>query len=413
MKVVELHAENFKRLKAVTIRPVANTVVVSGANEQGKTSVLDSIFWVLSGGTMTKATGTKTPIRTGTKKAVVSLDLGDMIATRKATASGDTLTVEGKDGSIFKSPQSVLDALVGKIAIDPLSFANSSDKEQKETLLKMVDLGFCLKDHEDYRSACYNDRQSCGREVKRFEGVVASLPGPAAGDPTEEVRAEAIIEEIRAADLTNRNNADKRNHVRFIKNTIEENKRKIDELQNGLKVLEGELMIAEGEIDGLKDIDVTPLESALANASTINERVRSRKTFEQATKRLDDERARYAEFSKMLEGMDKKKTEAMEKATFPVPGLGFDETGVTFKSVPFSQCSSAERLRVSVAVAMAANPRLRVIRITDGSLIDSRNMAILEEMAIDADYQIWIEKVDETGKVGICIEDGEVREGSK
>jgi hypothetical protein len=114
-----------------------------------------------------------------------------------------------------------------------------------------------------------------------------------------------------------------------------------------------------------------------------------------------------------IEALDKRKGDALLSAKFPIDGLSFDNNGVTFKGIPFSQCSSAERLRTSIAMAMAMNPKLRVIRITDGSLIDSKNMAIIEEMVKEKDFQCWIERVDETGKIGIYIEDGEVKGESK
>ena len=55
------------------------------------------------------------------------------------------------------------------------------------------------------------------------------------------------------------------------------------------------------------------------------------------------------------------------------------------------------------------NPKLRVIRITDGSLLDTENMALIEKMATEADFQIWIERVDESGTAGVVIEDGQVK----
>ena len=50
MKIISLHAENFKRLSAVDITPQGDLVVLSGANEQGKSSVLDAIMSALCGG---------------------------------------------------------------------------------------------------------------------------------------------------------------------------------------------------------------------------------------------------------------------------------------------------------------------------------------------------------------------------
>ena len=57
---------------------------------------------------------------------------------------------------------------------------------------------------------------------------------------------------------------------------------------------------------------------------------------------------------------------------------------------------------------MVANPKLRILRIKDGSLLDSKNLALLTKMADKYDYQIWIERVATDGKVGIVMEDGMV-----
>ena len=65
-------------------------------------------------------------------------------------------------------------------------------------------------------------------------------------------------------------------------------------------------------------------------------------------------------------------------------------------------------MRVSVAIAMAANPKLRVLRIKDGSLLDENSLALIADMASENDYQVWIERVDTTGKVGVVMEDGAI-----
>jgi hypothetical protein len=90
----------------------------------------------------------------------------------------------------------------------------------------------------------------------------------------------------------------------------------------------------------------------------------------------------------------------------PLPGLSFGNKEVLFDGLPLSQAGEAEQLRISVAIAMTANPKLRILRIKDGSLLDDKGMELLRTMATDSDYQIWIERVDTTGKVGIVMEDG-------
>lgn len=50
VKINELQIENVKRIKAVKLEPTANGLtIVGGRNNQGKTSVLDSIAWALGG----------------------------------------------------------------------------------------------------------------------------------------------------------------------------------------------------------------------------------------------------------------------------------------------------------------------------------------------------------------------------
>ena len=99
---------------------------------------------------------------------------------------------------------------------------------------------------------------------------------------------------------------------------------------------------------------------------------------------------------------------AITAAQMPIEGISFGEGEVLFNGLPFVQSSSAQQLRVSVAIAMAANPKLRVLRIKDGSLLDESNLALIAEMAERDDYQVWIERVDASGKVGIVMEDGAV-----
>jgi len=60
-------------------------------------------------------------------------------------------------------------------------------------------------------------------------------------------------------------------------------------------------------------------------------------------------------------------------------------------------------------IGLAANPKLRVLLIRDGSLLDSENLEVVRKMAEEADAQIWLEKVSEGADCSVIIEDGEVK----
>lgn len=80
MKIIKLAAENIQRLKAVEITPPGHVVKITGKNEQGKTSVLDSIMYALAG---TKSLPEQ-PIRQGESKASIRVELDDgLLAGRK------------------------------------------------------------------------------------------------------------------------------------------------------------------------------------------------------------------------------------------------------------------------------------------------------------------------------------------
>src|SRR5579872_629804 len=113
MKIISLQAENVKKLVAVHITPQGDIVEIVGKNGHGKTSVLDSIWWALEGAEHIQAE----PIRKGADKAVIRLDLGELIVKRTITPKGGTLTVENAEGARYPSPQAVLDKLLGAISL--------------------------------------------------------------------------------------------------------------------------------------------------------------------------------------------------------------------------------------------------------------------------------------------------------
>jgi hypothetical protein len=109
-----------------------------------------------------------------------------------------------------------------------------------------------------------------------------------------------------------------------------------------------------------------------------------------------------------IELLDEKKARVLESVTMPVPGLSIDGEVVHFNDIPLAQASSAEQLRVGVAVACAMNPKLKVMIIRDGSLLDEDSMRMVAEMAVEHGAQVWIEVVRSDDSVSVIIEDGEV-----
>ena len=414
MKIVALTAQNLLRLKAVRIEPGDEPLVtISGPNGQGKTSVLNAIWMALGGAAAAK--DVSRPIREGETSAFAEIDFGQIIVTRAWTQSGSRLQVRSADGAVYRSPQAMLDDLIGQLSFDPLDFTRQQPKDQVQTLLDLVGLDPTALDEE--RSEIFAQRTVTGREVKRLKGAISEIDVPIDA-PEEEVSITDLVAE--------RDEADEHNHALTLADgrllakeqavnnweaTISRLKRELAEAEAGLESAQEAAAGARGERDLLgSPINLTPFTQRITAAEGANAAARRRKERDRLKDRLVLFEATQADQTAQIDAIDQRKADAVANADMPVEGLGLDPAlGVTFNGVPFAQASAAEQLRVSVAMAMALNPTVRVIRITDGSLLDATSMEILAEAAAENDYQVWIERVAESGEgVGFEIHDGEI-----
>lgn len=397
-KIVKLEASNFKVLKAVEITPDGNLVVISGRNGQGKSSVLDAITAAL-GGTSTKTL--PRPIRDGEDKAQIILELEDIIVTRTFSGGTTKVVVKSKDGAVFGKGQAKLDALLGKLSLDPLAFTQLSDRDQLATLLGLVELPFNPAELDAERAVIFNHRADLNRRVKDLQGQLAGFD--VSNDaPTEEVSVSALLTQYREGQDLNEKIASADRAVVTLKEKVARLTRELSEAQESLD------NASDYSAKAPAAVDLEVIQKQIDNAESINAAARNYRAAKDVESKLSAATSNTAELTAQLAAIDKRKADGLATATFPVDGLGFDEDGVTYQGVPFKQASSAEQLRVSLAMAIALKPELRVIRIADGSLLDASNLKLIEQMAVDNDYQVWIEMVSDTGEFGVVIEDGEV-----
>lgn len=412
LRVVKLEVERFKRIRAVEIVPDPNssTVTIAGRNAQGKSSVIDAIWAALSGAAAVKGTSTTRPIRDGENSARVTVDLGDIVVTRTWSGEKTALKVESKDGAKYSSPQRMLDEMVGRLSFDPLAFASLPAKDQQSELLGLVELPFDPAVLAGQRKSAFDERTDVGRTVKQLKGQLDGFPEIGDDVPDAPVSVAALVAELDTARELEVSIEVANDEIATARNILAETDRAISELRDKENRWLEKLQETEARLVALPDrIDIEPIRSRIDNAETINAGVRRKQERQQVLDQLEDWREKQDALTARIAELDKKRADGLAAAEFPVPGLGFDEDGVTLDGVPFAQASAAEQLRVSVAMAMALNPKVRIIRITDGSLLDSENLALIEEMAGANGFQVWIERVDESGAVGVVIEDGEVK----
>lgn len=423
MKILSLVAENVKRLVAVEIRPDGNLVQITGKNGQGKTSVLDSIWWCLTGATHVQAV----PIRHGATEARIRLDLGDLIATRtfKVKDGGEYTTsieVKNADGAKFPSPQRMLDGLIDSLAFDPLAFARMEPRAQFDALRKFVP-GVDFEKIDMLNKADYDARTEANRKAKDARAAAAQIvvPDNTPADPVDTAKLVAELEKAGQHNASIERQAAERNgrgeKAAALKQSAaacHERARKLreqadaEEAKASAFLADAAAIEQEAKTALPSRIDTKPLRAKIEEAQATNKAVelRKRKSEHQHLAQLAETQSK--KLTDQINGRVAERTKAIAAAKMPVEGLGFGDGSITFKGLPFEQASDAEQLSVGVAIAMATNSKLRVIRIRDGSLLDDDRMVQLGELAAKFDMQVWIERVDSSGQVGFVIEDGHV-----
>lgn len=420
--ITAFYAENVKKLRAVRIRPDGTLVQICGPNGSGKSSVLDAIWWALGGTTDIDAV----PIRRGADRAVIQLTLGDVTVTRKFTPNGSTLTLTSASGAEFKKPQQLLDQLIGALTFDPLAFERMSAKERLSALRAIAPLPPDVDRLEAEIATAFEQRTSVNRMEKQLRGELEGLPRPdAAVLALPPLDASALIAQLATAGEHNtRIGAE----IAYRDRTA----REIDLQREAARVrrAEAERLLAEAaDIEARADKAVADLaalppleplihtETLRAEVATAHERMNTQTAERAKLARLEEVRDKLdrvvdaaTTLTEEIAAMTAQRTALIAAAPMPVEGLSYGDGDVLFGGQPFDQASAAERIRVAMAIAMAGNPQVRIVRIKDGSLLDARSLALVAEMAAAQGFQVWVERVDTSGTVGIVMEDGEVVE---
>lgn len=421
MRILKLTAENVKKLRVVEITPTGDVVQITGKNGQGKTSVLDAIWWALAGTKPIQAA----PIRKGQTKARIRLDLGELVVERRFGPKGSVLSVESEKGARYGSPQTVLDALLGALSFDPLDFVAQDARKQFETLRRIVPLEVDVDELDALNRGDFDRRTEVNREARtakaQAEGITLAPDVPA-----EPIDTAALLARIRDAAKTNAGIEAQRGERRLaleaighVRAAAHHDRLRAQELRAEADRLDREAATQEERADreerelldlpSLPDlVDVDAVTQDLERAHAVNKLVEQRQQRDGWAADAAELEERSRQLTAQIEARQQAKASAIEKAPMPVEGLGFGDGVVLFGGIPFDQASTAEQLRVSLAIAMAANPKLRVIRIKEGSLLDKDGQRLIAEMAQQHDYQLWVEAVDDSGKLGFYIEDGQV-----
>lgn len=384
IKINKLEIENVKRVKAVKIEPTANGLtIVGGKNNQGKTSVLDSIAWALGG----ERHRPSEPQREG---SVIPPNLhivmsNGLVVERKGKNSD--LKVIDPNGQ--KGGQQLLNEFVEQLALDLPKFMQSTPKEKAQTLLQIIGVGEQLYELEQKEKEVYNQRHAIGQiadQKKKF-----ALEQPYYPDaPKEPISASELIkqqQDILAKNGENQRLRDKALALHAERNRLAE---KVNSLKEELERYEKQLIQVDLDMETayktaeeLHDESTEELERNIQNIEEINIRVRANLDKDKAEQDAQDYTDQYNALTGKLDAVRQAKIDLLKGADLPLPGLSVVEGELTYNGFKWDNMSGSDQLKVAVAIVRKLKPQCGFV------LLDK-----LEQMDLDTlrEFGTWLER---------------------
>lgn len=402
MKINKLEIENVKRIKAVKIEPTRDGLtIIGGKNNQGKTSVLDSIAWAL-GGERFRPSSAQREDSTIPPNLKIVMDNG-LIVERKGKNSDLKVT----DPSGQKGGQQLLNEFVEQLALNLPKFLEAGNKEKAQTLLNIIGVGPQLAEYEQKEAELYNQRLAIGRIADQKEKYAKEQPYfPDA--PKELVSVSELISQQQKILTKNEENQRLRENLHRLEQEQQRIMEQLQELLTRQTEIDEKVRIARLSAEDLHDESTAELEANISGIEEINRKVRANLDKDKAEEDAAEYKRQYAALTEEIQGVRQAKTDLLQKAELPLTGLSVMDGELIYNGKKWDCMSGSDQLKVSTAIVRKLNPKCGFV------LLDK-----LEQMDLDTlkEFGQWLEaeglqaiatRVSTGDECSIIIEDGYV-----
>lgn len=417
IKINKLEIENVKRIKAVKIEPTKDGLtIIGGKNNQGKTSVIDSIAWAL-GGDRYK------PSQASREGSVIPPNLhivmsNGLVVERKGKNS--SLKVTDPNGN--KGGQQLLNEFVEQLALDLPKFMESSGKEKAHTLLQIIGVGDQLAALEKEEKELYNRRLAIGQiadQKKKFADEQTYYPEA----PKELVSPSELIrqqQEILARNGENQRKRDRLNEITMNKHKVFDDIGRLDEQIATLQKQKEELTeeydqavrdeeTAMKTVRELQDESTAELEESIANIEEINRKVRANMDKDKAEDDAREYKDQYNALTVEITDVRQKQIDLLKSAELPLTELSVKDGELIYKGQQWDNMSGSDRLKVSTAIVRKLNPKCGFVLLDKLEQMDEDTLNEFGHWLEQEGLQAIATRVSTGDECSIIIEDGYVK----
>lgn len=418
VKINSLELENVKRIKAVKMEPTANGLtVVGGKNNQGKTSVLDAIAWVLGGNSFQPSQ----PERNGSvlpPNLKVILSNGIVVE-----RNGKNSTLKVTDPSGKKGGQALLDSFIEKLALNLPKFLEMNSKEKARTMLNIIGLEQQITQLELKEKELYNNRLTIGRiaeQKDKFAKEMTFYPDA----PEDLVSASELIMQQQAILARNGENQRKRDRLKEItfekervfdeaqriEEQIKELQARLVERKQAYEIAKNDEQAALKTVAQLVDESTAELEENIRNIEQINVMVRANLDKEKAENEAKEYGDQYDSLTSEIENVRKEKLNLLNDAQLPLPGLSVQDGELTYNGQQWDNMSGSEQLKVATSIVRKLNPECGFVLVDKLEQMDLDTMNEFGQWLESEGLQVIATRVSTGEECSVIIEDGYIKD---
>ncbi len=393
VKINELQIENVKRIKAVKLEPTQNGLtIVGGRNNQGKTSVLDSIAWALGGDRFKPSQANR---EGSVVQPYLKITLSNGIVVERA-GKNSSLKVIDSNGN--KGGQQLLNEFIESFALNLPKFLQATANEKANILLQIIGVGDKLVELEHAETEKYNERHTIGQiaqQKKKYADEMTYYEGV----PSEPVSASELIKQQQEILYTNAQNQKKRERL----SELREKKHLLEEELNRVNA---DLELAELSAADLVDKSTEELEKNIEQIDKLNIKIRSNLDKERAEESAHDFQAQYETLTAELEKIRADKKKLLDNADLPLPELSVVNGEITYKGMKWDNMSGSEQLRVATAIIRKLNPECGFVLVDKLEQMDTETLQEFSQWLESEELQVIATRVGTGDECSIIIEDG-------
>lgn len=399
-KITSLELENIKRIKAVQITPTSSGLtIVGGKNNQGKTSVLDAIMWILGGDRYRPSE----PHREGSVTPPYGkITLSNGLVVERKGKNSDLKVI---DPSGNRAGQQLLNEFISQFALDLPKFMNGNNKEKANTLLQVIGVRDKLYELDQKEKELYNQRRTIGQIGDQKKKYAAELPAfPEA--PSDLISASELIRQQQEILARNGENQKKRNQLAELEAHSSQLQKQIDQLVMEQAKVKKDLDIARMDAADLHDESTAELEKNISDIEEINRKVRVNLDKEKAETEAQEYTQKYDEYSELLEEVRSERTDLLKGSNLPLEGLSVEDGELTYKGFKWDNLSGADQMKVGVAIVRKLNPKCGFVLLDK---LEQMDMDTLNEFGVwlqQENLQVIATRVSTGDECSIIIEDG-------